>query len=272
MPSIIDSLVLELGLDPSGFTKGQKDAEDAFLKTKDHAVSTGKTIEASSKKAADSLQLIARQALALFAVLLGGRGIKEFITDITKLDAAAGRMGANIKLDPKYIRAFGRAAAEMGGDANVAVASLQKVSDMFQEIQVGGDVPTKLALLFSKGGQKLNIRDTPDEFMNKAAIALQNYAKINRPQAVNWAKSLGFDEGTIEGMIKFGAAYRQHIKDLEKGPSKVDIEAAEARQKAWSDMMATGEHVAEVLTTHLSTAILWAEEKLTHLGEWFEIG
>src|ERR1039458_4171325 len=73
MPTIIDALTVELGLDPSGFTKGQKDAEDAFLKTKDHAVSTGKTIEASSKKAAESLQLIARQALALFAVLLGGR-------------------------------------------------------------------------------------------------------------------------------------------------------------------------------------------------------
>src|ERR1039458_2228081 len=113
MPTIIDALTVELGLDPSGFTKGQKDAEDAFLKTKDHAVSTGKTIEASSKKAAESLQLIARQALALFAVLLGGRGVKEFITDITKLDAVAGNLAANIGLDPKFLRAFGRAAEEM---------------------------------------------------------------------------------------------------------------------------------------------------------------
>jgi hypothetical protein len=272
MPTIIDALTVELGLDPSGFTKGQKDAEDAFLKTKDHAVSTGKTIEASSKKAAESLQLIARQALALFAVLLGGRGVKEFITDITKLDAVAGNLAANIGLDPKFLRAFGRAAEEMGGDSASAIASVQKLSALYQAMKKGdAELPKDLALLLSQGGQKFNLNDTPDVALDKIAKAVRRLTdEGKRVKAVDYAKSLGIPEAVINGMIKYGAAWRQHLKDSEKGPSPADEEAAKRRLDLWVKVKNIWDDVSEALTLRLSPAIEWAEQKLIDLGKWFE--
>jgi hypothetical protein len=84
MATEIDELVLELGVAPAPFKKGSKEALIAFRKTKDAAQSAGKTIEKSSKKAADSINNVTEQVLALFVVFLGARGIKEFVED--KLD------------------------------------------------------------------------------------------------------------------------------------------------------------------------------------------
>ena len=43
---VLDALILTLGLDPSGFTKGRKQAESDLGKTRDESVKTAKQIEA----------------------------------------------------------------------------------------------------------------------------------------------------------------------------------------------------------------------------------
>jgi hypothetical protein len=50
MPTVIDSLILELGIDASKFSKGQRDALDAFKKTQEEAVKGGKAVEEQSRK------------------------------------------------------------------------------------------------------------------------------------------------------------------------------------------------------------------------------
>ena len=83
MATIIDSLVVTLGLDPSGFTQGQKDAAAAMLKTKDAALKQSSELETSNKKFADSFNHIKVQAAELFALLVGASGVKAFVTTRT---------------------------------------------------------------------------------------------------------------------------------------------------------------------------------------------
>src|SRR3979490_1522309 len=92
MPTVIDSLVVELGLDPKNFTKGQREALDAFKKTQEEAVKGGKSIEEQSKKSLGALGGIKTQALELFAVFKGGKigKISPLIADFRALSAAGG--------------------------------------------------------------------------------------------------------------------------------------------------------------------------------------
>ena len=75
--NIVDSLVVTLGLDPSGFQRGQKTASDAQKKLKDDSIVSGKAIENASAKAGESVASLGRKFLALYALLTAGKGIKE---------------------------------------------------------------------------------------------------------------------------------------------------------------------------------------------------
>ncbi|MGX5803486.1 hypothetical protein ACWGS9_19875 [Bradyrhizobium sp. Arg314] len=68
MPTLIDELIVRLDLDPANFEKGQKKQAEAWLKTRDGFRKGGKEIEESSKKAAETVNLITRRVLELFAV------------------------------------------------------------------------------------------------------------------------------------------------------------------------------------------------------------
>jgi hypothetical protein len=72
-----------VGLDTSGFTVGQKEAEKAWTKTKDQTVAAAKQIEENTGKLAKSFDLLKRQAIEFFAAIMAADGIASFIANVT---------------------------------------------------------------------------------------------------------------------------------------------------------------------------------------------
>src|ERR1700733_14129456 len=115
MASIVDELVLTLGIDASKFETGRRQAEDSLKKTKESAVKNAKDIEAGNKVVAESFEKVATEALSFFSVLLGARGVKEFISQINDANGALGRFSTNVGAAPQTIAAMGYAVERMGG-------------------------------------------------------------------------------------------------------------------------------------------------------------
>jgi hypothetical protein len=65
--SIVDALVVTLGLDASRFTSGSKQASADLRKTKEDANAAAKQIEASGRQAAEFFKRLRNEAIALFA-------------------------------------------------------------------------------------------------------------------------------------------------------------------------------------------------------------
>ncbi|TIO92058.1 MAG: hypothetical protein E5X92_24955, partial [Mesorhizobium sp.] len=63
MPTVIDSLIVTLGLDPKDFTDQQKKTSESWLKTVNAFRKGGKDVEESSKRAAETVNLITRRVL-----------------------------------------------------------------------------------------------------------------------------------------------------------------------------------------------------------------
>jgi hypothetical protein len=78
MPTVIDSFVVELGLDPTKFTAQQREAFDAAKKLEAQQLASGKNIEHASATAARRSAASSTQALQMFAVFAGGKGVLEF--------------------------------------------------------------------------------------------------------------------------------------------------------------------------------------------------
>lgn len=83
MPTVIDTLVVKLGIESAEFKKGSEEARDGMKKTREDADKTGKEMEASGKKAASFFGSIRTELLALVGVTLSAQGIKAFITSMT---------------------------------------------------------------------------------------------------------------------------------------------------------------------------------------------
>lgn len=153
MPTVVDSLIVTLGLDPSEFEKGQKAAAAAFLKTRDAAVKSGDDIEKSSKRAADGFDRVTKSALGLFAILVGTSSVAEFVTGITQADAAVGRLSSNVGLSARNLQAWQAAFQRVGGTAEGASATASTANGQLMNARInGGALPQTIARLFASAG------------------------------------------------------------------------------------------------------------------------
>ena len=114
MPTVVDALVVSLGLDATAFQKGQRQATEAWRKTAVEATRSGKLVEDASQKAADSIERVAKQAGALFVLLTGARGVKDFVSQMTDANAALGRFSANLNLTPRMVSGWEMGAQRLG--------------------------------------------------------------------------------------------------------------------------------------------------------------
>lgn len=201
---MIDSLLIELRLDPSNFDKGQKAAIGAFNKAKEAAEKDAKAIEASARHAADAISSIADAALTLFAVFTGGRAIKDFIEQTTNANAALARLSQNIGVAPDNLSAWEKAVERAGGSAEGAASSFQSLSDAIQAIKTGDThiVPI-LARLQGLGGTRIDfINGTPDQVFAAVSKDLQAIARSNPALAHSLGRQLPIDEGTLNFLLQ----------------------------------------------------------------------
>jgi len=89
--TLIDSLVISLGIDSTKFVDGQTNAEASMTTTRDAALKQSKDLSTANKKFAESFTLITRPALEFFAVIAGTNSVK---TSSTTLRPPRRRLGA----------------------------------------------------------------------------------------------------------------------------------------------------------------------------------
>jgi hypothetical protein len=273
MPQIIDSFLVELGFDTKGLTKGQKEAIDAQDKTQKAVIKSGKIIEGESKKATEFLSKLTKQVIELYAVFLGGRGLKEFVADITASDSALGRLSRNVNLSVGTLGQWETAARLAGGTAEGMAQTFQTFSDNIQQLKLTGQsnvIPLFRAL--EAAGHTLIDQSKPlPDIILAISSNLQTLAKTDRPEADYLARQLGFADPAFRAALLEGPGALQAILDVAKrsAPTAADAKAAIDRQLAWARLVATWEQASRVLVTALTPAIDWFVRVLTRLGEWF---
>ncbi|GJD63750.1 hypothetical protein [Methylobacterium frigidaeris] len=261
MATVVDRLVVELGLDPKAFAKGQKEAAAALVRTRQQAEKEGKGIEKAMDDAGAAFDRLARNALKLFALFTAGRGIGQFVRDITGADAALGRLSTSIGRAPELISAMSKAVERSGGDAQAAARSFQTWSEQVEQIRTTGDssILPFLARLQAAGGKtidlnKKNVDGLADLADNLKAVAEQQ----GIASATYYGKNLGFDEGTIALMVKGGAALRAAIAESEKLgiATRKDTEAAQALSTAYVTLTQEVESFGRTILTAVSPVLV----------------
>lgn len=257
MKTVIDELVVELGLEPSKFTEGQKQALDSLKRTQEEALKVSKEIESHGKKINEFFSGLKREAIGLLAAFFGGRGVKEFGSYITTANASIGRTANVLQMSAKELAVWQGMARATGGSAESVTTSMKGLSNavnMFLLTGQGPFLPVMNAMQIGlyKANHELK---TAGELMEDFHLAAQ---RMGPGRAKAMLTALGMDESTVNLLIASNEQFKSLRKNVEalNPPTKEDAEAAVALAAAWSQAETAAENLGTKIMTKLTPALV----------------
>lgn len=235
MANVIDTLIVELGLDPKKFTKGQQEAMSSFKRAQEEQQRRAKSFEDVSNKVGQTFGKLRNQAMGFVAALLGGRELKEFVQYLVQTDAATGRLSYRVGASTEKLTAWGGAVKMLGGSSEGFMKSVEGLVQEFQRFAATGES----AVLPYFNALQVRIADATgkmrpfEEILGDLANA---FGKLTPQQATFFGNALGFDEGTVNLLIKGGEAVKKLVDQSERMGvvSKAAAENAQQLQTSWN--------------------------------------
>ena len=212
MATIIDSLLIELGLDSSKFDKAQKKSIDELRKFDEANQKTSKNTQRSSKETALGFEK-SRDALISFGgAFLGLAGMKEFVTTVTASNASLSRQSNLLGISAEKLQAWGGVAEGFGGSAASLQATFQNIESSIAKFSMGmGGENVKLGL----GYLRLEDKDATD--IVKISNALKEFKSAHTIQETkNIADLLGFDTDGYNMLLAGGPALQKLFDEYVK--------------------------------------------------------
>lgn len=197
MATLIDTLLVSLKLDGGDF---KRDANDATKANKDLADSTKKAT-AESDKFAKSINNGVKALAGLFSAILVSTGMQKLIDDTAKANDQLNFLSKNLGMNATAVKRWQGAAQMSGGSADGMAASLSGLSKSLWDMVTMGD--TSVLPYFN--ALNVGVIKSNGELRNLDDILLDvsdSLSKMSRPQAYNFAKNMGFDDGTINMLLQ----------------------------------------------------------------------
>lgn len=271
MSTVIDSLVVALGLDASNFTKGQKDAVAALKKTQDEAERTAKEMEARGKQAAQFFGQIKNQVVGLLAAFTAGKGLSSFVSDVVASDAAVGRMAKNIDMSTETLSAWQGVAERAGGSAAGITGSLKAMAQQMAQISITGTPGAQVLQSLAMSG--INVSkyfDKATSSSEKLLMASDAFKGMDAARAQALGAGMGFDEGTVNVLMQGRQAVQALLTEQQKigVTNEADAKSSQQLQAAWRAMGQASTDLGRKILTSLSPYIQLLSAALLKLSEW----
>lgn len=231
MATVIDTLFLELGIDSGKFGTQAKEAENrldrmsaSFGWAEKSAAKSSKGLEkqaaqsAKSNKQAKSLTqtvgALTKGFFAFTALVMGSNALDKMIREGAQANVELDNLSRNIGISRNQLQAWGGMAEMAGGSAEGMKGSLAGLSMGITRLTTMGD--TSMVPFFNAFGVALLNADGKARDLDSIMLDLADrFAKMDRVQAYNLAKSMGLDDGTINTLM-LGRAEMEKMLEMQR--------------------------------------------------------
>lgn len=242
--TILDSLIIKLGLDSKDFQKGTKEVDSG-------------------------LKQITKSATAFLAVIGGSAAMKSFIEHQVEANSALERFSKNLGESISTVSAWSQAAEVAGGSAAGLQGSMDMLSRAQTELQLTGQ--SSLLPYFAKMGvafadMRGQARPTTDILLDLA----DRFGNMPRTTAYNMGRMMGIDSGTMQLLLKGRGEVELMLKRQREfnAVSKQQGEEAARLSRAFTEAKQTftafGRELLSRATPALEMLFSWFEK----LGSW----
>ena len=231
MATVIDTLFLELGIDSGKFGTQAKEAENrldrmsaSFGRAEKSAAKSSKGLEKqaeqsvkSTKQAKSLTQAVgslAKGFAAFTALVMGSNALGKLIREGAQANVELDNLSRNIGMSRNQLQAWGGMAEMAGGSAEGMKGSLANLSMGITRLTTMGD--TSMVPFFNAFGVALLNADGKARDLDSIMLDLADrFAKMDRVQAYNLAKSMGLDDGTINTLM-LGRAEMEKMLEMQR--------------------------------------------------------
>ncbi|MCM2574572.1 phage tail tip lysozyme [Achromobacter xylosoxidans] len=268
MATVIDALVVTLGLDAKAFKRGAAETDESLKHTRDESARTARDMEARGKQAAMFFSKVRNEALALLAVFTAGMGIKNFVSSTVESTASLARLSGNLNMSAKDLAEWQLAAKNAGGSVEGITNQLKESADQVAKFKRGMAAET-LPAFFQFGGKVEDLKDGNTYLQARARIVADLY-KTDRSRAALAANMMGLDAQQFnlykEGPE--GIARRRREQSGAAGELAAASDRAEQLRQRYDTAMNKLSSVGVNVLTAMMPAFDFLVEKLIELGDW----
>lgn len=263
MPTIIDALIVTLGIDATGVKKGGEIGKTGMKDFKKETVHLK-----------DSFSDLKRGIGEFLVVLASAYAIKKFVVDITTVAATTGLLSQNLNVSADDLNAWGNTAKRMGGDAAAMIGTMKMLSASVTDIRLTGES----GLLPYYRALGINLADANGKALESNDILLQLSDKLKgleasqgRETAYNVAKKMGLDEGTINLLfrgrkeIELTLLQQKKMQDM----NKAFTEKSQKLRESWADFRIAFVGVMMDITQAIQPVIKIVTDGLIGAMSWF---
>lgn len=270
--TVIDALLITLGLDTSDFRKGQKDVSDDLKKQREDAKKTAKEMAEQGKKAASFFSSIKTELLALTGVTVTAGGLISFVKSTT-----SGLMDLSIQskalgLSARELDGWSKSAEAAGSSAEKISAALQGFQGAIQGARVGdysSSIFGGLAQLNALTGQNFDVWGQDASSLAKTSLdALRKISDPNLRRQVGL--SLGFDDATLQRNQE--GKFLPDVDRLTKSSGITDASTKGAKEftAAWAELNQSLETTKNQFYTFLIPYVRDFNVVLRDLSNWMK--
>jgi hypothetical protein len=245
--TVIDSLVVLLGLDASGYKKGRETAEK-------ETGETARKAKSSADQITKSLTEVGRTVAGLFLGFESATGFAKWLGSLNAGEAALGRTAANIGMGAHELNRWGKATELAGGSATDAQAAFTQLTDEAQKFFVSGEASPLIKTLQQYG---VNIRGANGELRNQGEIfeELADKTAVYGRQYQNFIlKQAGITQGEINylALTKQGREDNLRLAESTNAVSEESVRQAQKMQQYWrhvgDEIEAAGQLILSAIT------------------------
>lgn len=278
MPTVIDSLIVTLGLNKGSFDKDTKDAAAALKQTGEGAERVGKQIEAGAQKSVNYISQLRGQFLLLFAAVAGGKGISAFTQDLVKSGAALGRMASLIGSSVQEISKWQGLVTGTGGNAAGAAAGIDSLNQSIENFVLTGEssmIPYLRALQTFAPGVDLSLTKAngeakrAPELLNNLNQAVQG---LDKAKAHALLTGLGLSQDLQMVVLQTRQDFIRQQEDIKRWGLTTDgqTQAATRLQYGWAGVTRSFEQMGYVILEKVEPFVTKLLTELTDLFVWFQ--
>lgn len=261
MPTVIDSLVLVVGIDASKLTDQQRAAIDDLKKFEEGIMSHGRQVESQTKRVGDVLQNFKREAIATLGIFLGGRGIQEFTSFITTLDASTGRLSKTFGMNANEVSIWQGAIQQVGGTAGSATEALGGLNSALVKFDLAGEGGEWLGA-FSQLGVRVyddaGKLKTASQLIFDIADGIEKRHLDSRQAAGLLGLIPGMNQDMINLVLKGTGAMRGYLQAAKDagGTTQESARSAEEYQRSLSLLDRSASNLGRTIVTSLTPALV----------------
>lgn len=249
--TVVDQLIVKLGLDPRDFTKGEKEVAAGVIRTKETVRKGASDMAGSFEKAGKSFAqqggLIGKVfsrggaiGLAIAVTIAAGKKINDMLYEVAENTRRLGIDARNYNQSAAGLRNMQNAAESAGGALEDATTSAAGLSKSLFDLKFNGQVSDSLIQLARLGvrfedatGKARDLKDVAMDTAEALGRAQAN-GQMSRAEAFQFAQQAGFSGGLANLVADGPGALRAALAQQEarRQVNADDFQAADERVRA----------------------------------------